>query len=337
MFQKLIIALNLIEVPLCFCAFWNNLLLFYLLKHRKPFTTNVRLLLCVAALCHCFVMLWMFGKAICAIIGYYSNISFVLSKNICFGVSGTLAFVPMEVSGFSIWLILFERLYTSLKFKKNSEISKRVLGGTLVFAIIIAFILLLFFYLISDDKPISEAYYCNIFFFTNSTFIYEFLFFFTGEAFVFLSFIWIKQVSLKYIEKFTVNCSRSKLETRFQLKKNIEVTKAVLPLLLMQSIAGLFALMFGIYLCLLMSEVSARLLSIEIICYILAPVYFMFAPLVLMWKEPKLRPKIQINHAEIIDSTSIDMTEETSKEGDLRLQTLESQWNYEFDRKLANQ
>lgn len=334
-YDTFIVVMNYIEFPICICGFLNNVLLLYMLHYRSPFTPNVRLLLKTTAISHCIVILSMAIKSILVIISYYFSFSIALSKPSCFATSGISAFVPMEISAFSIWLILFERLYVSLKFKENAEISKRLLCSTLTFAIFIAFVILLITYFIADEKPRNPVMYCNVLFYGNLSFIYLFLFYFTGEAFVLISFIWIKHNSLKYIEAFRVNCAQSKLEMRFQLKKNIEVTKAVLPMLLLQSTLGVIGTIIAMYFCLQFPGYAAIILSMEILCYVVIPIYILLAPVLLMWNERKLRPNLKIGNIENVGNAMNNIAAQTPDEGELRLQALSGMWNHQYTRRLS--
>lgn len=77
--------------------------------------------------------------------------------------------------------------------------------------------------------------------------------------------------------------------------------------------------------------IVTTILIIEILCYIAAPIYFAASPIVLMWNEAKLRPKIKIRPVDFDENSFNGMMHlEATDEGDLRLQKLEDTWNKKF-------
>lgn len=177
MFNTFILVSNYCQLPLCIFALTNNMMLLFLLKCRRPFTSNVRLLLSAAAVSHCFYSIYIAIKALLVILSYNLNFSILLSKVACFALAGFFAVVPLELSTFLIWLILLERLYASLKFKENAEISRRLLYVAIIAAIVISIAFLLYMYLTADDHPISVADHCDVLFFVNRSNLYMFLFY----------------------------------------------------------------------------------------------------------------------------------------------------------------
>jgi hypothetical protein len=159
-----------------------------------------------------------------------------------------------------------------------------------------------------------------------------FVFYLVGEIFVLLGFVWIKKKSLNQIEKFFVNCARSKLEKRFQFRKNIEVTAAVLPLLIVQSCSGIFGMIVAIWTNIIFLDFDANIMAIELLCYFVVPILFFVSPLVLFFSEPKLRPKIKIgpegNNATLNPAGA-------TNEAEARLKILEVTWKKKFDQNLS--
>ena len=134
---------------------------------------------------------------------------------------------------------------------------------------------------------------------------------------------------MKHIEEFKVNCPRSKLEMRFQLKKNVEVTNSVLPVMMLNCLTGIIGLLIAIFEYWMKYRGFGAVFTIEMLCYIAAPIYFFASPIVLMWSEPKLRPRLRVGDVNFNDAGRY-AEEEMKKEGDLRLQALAGVWNYQF-------
>lgn len=115
--RELLHNMNYVELPISLIGFLDNLLLLHLLKHRKPFTANVRLLLSVAAASQCLITLWVLIKNLLVLLAFQYNFSVVLTKNSCFVLAGVFYAVPIQLLALLIWLILIERLYASMRFK----------------------------------------------------------------------------------------------------------------------------------------------------------------------------------------------------------------------------
>jgi hypothetical protein len=121
----LIVAINGLQFIISICGLLDNMLLIYMLKHRRPFTANVRFLLRIAAVCHCILTGFVVIKSLLVMLSISLDFDIVMPKIPCFVVSGIFYGVPLQISALSIWLILVERLYASLRFKENVELSKQ--------------------------------------------------------------------------------------------------------------------------------------------------------------------------------------------------------------------
>lgn len=243
----------------------------------------------------------------------------------------------------STWLILAERLYASFRFQTNAELSKALLYTWLYVAVAFSLFIILVLVALSEQDDAMDvtgvARYCDLMFYGIKSYLLVFLFYLVGEVTVLFWFVWIKRKSLQEIENFRVNCKRSKLETRFQLKKNIEVTKAVLPQLVAESCAGLVGLMIAVYVCLSFPGNNKFIMIVEILCYVVAPAYFAVYPIILMWNVPKLTPKMQIGQAPAsLDDIAIKMLgfQGHKSECQLRLKALEEMWNKKFDQNAVS-
>lgn len=318
------------QLMLDLCWLTSNILLLYLVKIRRPFTENVRFLISAVAICHCFGLIYGTTKAFLVVASFHFNFSILLSKNLCFALDGSFGLVPLELSIFSVWLILFERFYASLKFKKNAEFSKFSIYFAFFFLICISFVILFFLYFSATKYPKIVTIYCDISFFAGPVNFYFFLFYFFGEFFVVFLFLWIKKISLRQIEDLSVNRARSKLEMRFQFKKNIEVTRAVLPLFAFHGFLGIFGSIIGIYFTVALPDPSAVFLSVEVLCYILLPAYYGLAPILLIWNVKKLWPTVKIGLA------NFGKPPGEKKEGDLRIEALENSWNKTFSLRITD-
>ena len=225
-----------------------------------------------------------------------------------------------------------------MRYKENAELSTKMIYGLLLIATIIALVVVLFWFVMAADihpDLLPLVTHCNIMYYDVPAYCIPFIFYFIGESVVFVTFIWIKHISVKHIEEFKVNCPQSKLEMRFQLKKNVEVTNSVLPLMMVNCLSGILGLIITIYAYWKKFGPFGTIFTIEMLCCIAAPIYFFASPIVLMWSEPKLRPRLRVGDVNFNDDASRNSEEGRKKEGDMRLQALAGAWNCEFQRRAS--
>ena len=192
-----------------------------------------------------------------------------------------------------------------MKYKENAELSTKMIYVLLLIATIIALVVVLFWFLMAEDinaDMLPFVNHCNILYYGSPVYCIPFIFYFIGESVVLVTFMWIKHISVKHLEAFKVNCPRSKLEMRFQLKKNVEVTNSVLPLMMVNCLSAIFGLIFTIYSYWKQFGPFGTIFIIEMLCCIAAPFYFFASPIVLMWSEPKLRPRLRVGDANFNDA-----------------------------------
>ena len=190
-----IININYVEFLISFFGLFDNLLLLYMLKYRKPFTPNVRLLFGVAAATHSLVSLWIAIKNVLVLLAIHFNFSVILSENTCFILAGIFYAVPFQFSALAIWLILIERLYASMKYKENAELSTKMIYVLLLIATIIALVVVLFFFVMARDIKVINLLFvnhCNLMYYGGLAYCIPIIFYFIGESVVLLTFIWIK-------------------------------------------------------------------------------------------------------------------------------------------------
>lgn len=210
----------------------TNAILFRLIQQRKPFTENVRFLFSCYSVCNCITSLYSICKDSTAIATFqFSDFSANLPNSMCILVSVVLHHTPGQLTVFLIWIVVAERFYTSLKFIQKSELSKRTLIVlTLASAIIIGCNMIFYFSMLDDQSIPKMISYCDVVLFVHARMtVICFLIYVLGQTIVLWLLIWMKRNSLKQIENFVVNHAQSNLANRFQYKKTLEVTRALLP------------------------------------------------------------------------------------------------------------
>lgn len=93
---------NYFEFFISFSSFLINFIFLFMIKNRRPFTPNVRLLLCLISISNCVLTLWILFKNFIVFFEIFGDLKLFLSINLCLFLSGTFYFLPLQFYAFNL-------------------------------------------------------------------------------------------------------------------------------------------------------------------------------------------------------------------------------------------